>query len=139
MRVEASNTADEARLTRRPTVLLVEDELGVRESLGRFLEANGYEVLTAADVDHAFELLGFSSVEALILDVRFPGDRSGLEVLEFARLNEDWADVPAVILTAFQLNVEEEESIRRYRGYVFYKPHGYLELVEHLDRLLHRA
>jgi hypothetical protein len=37
-----------------------------------------------------------------------------------------------------QLIPAEEDIVRRDRAYVFYKPHGYGELVRHLSQLLRR-
>lgn len=74
----------------RPTVLLLDDEASVRESLGQYLRASGYDVLAVDTADGAFGILRQSAVDAAILDVRLLGDRSGLEVLEFMRLDEEW-------------------------------------------------
>jgi DNA-binding response OmpR family regulator len=121
----------------RPTVLLLDDQPSVRASLGRHLQSAGYQVLPAADADNAFRMLGRSSIDVAILDVRLPDHRSGLEVLEFVRLDEERYDLPVIILTGVELNGEEEEIVRRHRAYVFYKPHGYKEVVHHLNQLLH--
>lgn len=122
----------------RPTVLLLDDEASVRESLGRYLQASGYDVLTADNADDAFGILRHSAISAAILDVRLPGDRSGLEVLEFMRLDEDWRELPVIILTGVQLTPGEEDIVRRCRAHVFYKPCRYGELVRHLSQLLRR-
>ena len=118
--------------SRRRTVLLVEDEENVRRLLARFLSDAGYEVLPTGDIDSAFVALRRSSIDAVVTDVRLAKDRSGLEVLEFVRLDEEKQDVPVIILTGTTLSSEEEDIIRRYPAYVFYKPHGYSDLVQFL-------
>lgn len=122
-----------------PTVLVLEDEAPVRESLRRYLELIGYRVCLCENVDQAFDTLSHSSVDAAILDVRLPHDRSGLEVLEFARLDEGSRDLPVLVLTAFRLSPDEEDIIRRHGAYVFYKPQEYSELAKCLERAVHRG
>ncbi|MGH9196813.1 MAG: response regulator [Acidimicrobiia bacterium] len=117
-------------------VLLLEDQITLRAPLRRYLEASGFEVVEADSVDEAFAQLRRAMIACAILDVRMPNNRSGLEVLQFIRLNEYWHDMPVIILTGAHLTEEEEEIIRRHRAYVFYKPHGYIEIVERLNKML---
>ncbi|MEP6618909.1 MAG: PAS domain S-box protein [bacterium] len=57
-----------------PTVLLVEDEDGLRELARRMLERHGYRVLAAANADHAIRLFDVDdSIDILLTDVVMPG------------------------------------------------------------------
>jgi len=120
-------------------VLVVEDEPEVRTSLARFLEQRGYRVRSVADVESALAAARETPIAAAVLDVRLPDasgqQRSGLEVLAFLRLHEEFAQLPVLILTGYVLEEDEEETIRRHRAYVFYKPEHYATLVWYLDRL----
>lgn len=78
---------------RRPIVLLLDDEPKILKWLGRGLEAAGYDVVALADPNMAFARLRKMPVDLLILDIRLEGNRSGLEVLEFARFDETLARV----------------------------------------------
>lgn len=119
-----------------PTVLLVDDELLIRESLGRFLERAGYAVIAVADPDTAARYLRKSAVVAVILDIRLAGGRSGLEVLERIRLDDTSADLPVIVLTGvYVLQPAEEALIHRHRAEVFHKPSVGPELIQRLDRL----
>jgi len=55
-----------------PTVLLVDDEAGLRRVLERFLERNGYRVLSAGTAEAAYELLATEEADALLLDIQLP-------------------------------------------------------------------
>ncbi|HXE84842.1 MAG TPA: response regulator [Gemmatimonadales bacterium] len=55
-----------------PTVLLVDDEAGLRRVLERFLERNGYRVLSAGTAEAAYELLASEEADALLLDIQLP-------------------------------------------------------------------
>lgn len=135
----ATSGPDAATGPVRPVVLLVDDEPSVRETLGRYLQLSGFDVLTADNADDAVAILGHSTVDAAILDVRLPGGRSGLDVLQFIRLDWSRRELPVILLTGTQFTPVEEEIVRRHRAYVFYKPHGYSEIVDRLRQLLHRA
>jgi len=64
----------------QPTVLVVDDELGPRESLRAILQPD-YRVLTAMEGRQALYLVAHESVDIVLLDLRLPG-LSGLQVLE---------------------------------------------------------
>ena len=56
-----------------PTILVVDDDADVRESLSEFLELHGYEVVAAADGMEALDRLQTVSPCAVLLDVKMPG------------------------------------------------------------------
>ena len=70
---------------RRTRVLIVDDEPGIRQSLGGVLEDEGYEVHAVEDGEACLEELGRSGYEVVLLDIWLPG-KDGLEVL--ARIQE---------------------------------------------------
>jgi DNA-binding response OmpR family regulator len=139
--LDASSNVDQekSREPTRPVVLLLDDEPSVLQSLSRYLEVSGYDVVTVSDVDGACRTLTHSSIDAAILDVRLPGRRSGLEVLEFVRLDDGSRKMPVIVLTGVELAPDEEDIVRRHAAYVFYKPHGYSDIVRYLTRLLRRS
>ena len=58
---------------RKPaTVLIVDDETGLRRVLERFLERQGYRVLSAGTAESAYELLASEEANALLLDIHLP-------------------------------------------------------------------
>lgn len=86
--------SDEAQ---RPTVLVVDDDEVFRTRLGRALEARGFEVTLAGDVDGALAAVK-EAPEYAVLDLRMPG-RSGLELL--AALKARDANTRVVMLTGY--------------------------------------
>ncbi len=128
-------------MTDRPeqvTVLIMDDEPLVRASLSRFLRHYGYTAIEAATVEEAIQLVQKTTVQAVILDVRMPGGRSGLDVLAPLRANPALARIPVLILTGAFLSEQEELTITRYRAHLFHKPEGYDTLVNFLDQLTGR-
>ena len=81
---------------RRPVVLVVDDDPGIRDALSMVLESD-YAVVTAADGRAALEVFRQRSVDAVLLDLRLP-DIGGLDVLRQMRAIDPRVDV--ILVTA---------------------------------------
>ena len=79
-------------------ILIVDDELIVRESLGGWLERDGHMVDKAASGEEALEKCEKTRYDILLLDIKMEG-MSGLEVLK--RVKENDPDVSVVMITAY--------------------------------------
>jgi two-component system, NtrC family, response regulator AtoC len=77
-------------------ILLVDDEEGIREGLGKVLSLKGYSVKTASTGFKAIKLLKNKHFDLVFLDLRL-SDTDGIEVVKAIQPN----DVPIVIMTAF--------------------------------------
>lgn len=82
------------------TVLIVEDERGLREMMRDALELNGYVVVTAEDGRDALAKIGgIESVCLVILDLIMPG-MNGWEFVQQMRRRSELASVPVVVHTS---------------------------------------
>ncbi|HWP35594.1 MAG TPA: response regulator [Thermodesulfobacteriota bacterium] len=81
-----------------PRILVVDDDLGIRESLTVALEAEGFEVETRASAPAALARLGAGGIDAVVLDERLPG-MTGCELL--AELRRRGPVPPVVVVTAY--------------------------------------
>lgn len=81
-----------------PTILIVDDELSMREFLKILLEKEGYTALTASDGEKAFEVIKNNKIDLVISDIRMPG-MGGLELLD--RVKKDKNKLPFIMITAF--------------------------------------
>ncbi|HEY6121698.1 MAG TPA: response regulator, partial [Pyrinomonadaceae bacterium] len=79
-------------------LLIVDDELGMRQFLTHLLQRDGHEVKVAATGSEALELLRSDPVDLIISDVRMP-DISGIELLRSVRAI--LPNVEVVMMTAF--------------------------------------
>jgi two-component system nitrogen regulation response regulator NtrX len=70
------------------TVLIVDDERGIRESLGGILEDEGYDVITAETGDESLRLIESEPIDLVFLDIWLP-DRDGVEILEEIKARKD--------------------------------------------------
>ncbi len=81
-----------------PHLLIVDDELHVRESLSSWFTEDGFEVETAASGHDALALLGRKTFDVIISDIKMP-KMDGLELQR--RVHEKDPDVAIVLVTAY--------------------------------------
>jgi DNA-binding NtrC family response regulator len=79
-------------------ILVVDDELIVRESLSNYLREDGYEAIAAETGEEALEKVKKESWNILFVDLKMPG-MDGLEVLR--NVKEIKVDLPVIIITAY--------------------------------------
>ena len=90
-------------------VLIVDDDLAVRESIGKVLQASGYEVRTAGDGEEAAARFGSEGIDVVLLDLNLPS-QSGWDVFE--RLTTRHPAVPIIIITG----MPDQYSMARAAG-----------------------
>jgi CheY-like chemotaxis protein len=132
--VESNEKAPSAHLT----VLVVDDEPLVRQAATRFLRGSGYGCIEAENVEGALEILRTTPVIAAMLDMRLPGGRTGLDMLNDLRRQPEFKEIPVLIVTGSILSDTEVVAIAKQRGFVFFKPEGFSTIVSFLDQLTGR-
>lgn len=101
------------------SVLVVDDEAELRESLAEALSADGFTVTQAADGAEALARLKAFAYDALVLDLRLP-DVDGLDVLDTALTR--YPDVLAVMMTGFGGVSEAVSAMKRGAADFLIKP-----------------
>jgi CheY-like chemotaxis protein len=81
------------------SVLIVEDETELRDSLRELMEEEGYEVLVAADGREALEQLASARPSVVILDLIMPV-MSGNELYDAMQADPSLATIPIIISTS---------------------------------------
>ena len=119
-------------------ILVVEDEVAIREMLCFVLEKHGYECLEADSYHSALQHLVEPYPTLILLDWMFPGG-SGIQFLQHLKIDEIFRQIPVVMLTA---RGEEEDKIRGLENgaddYVT-KPFSPKELMARLKTVLRRV
>ncbi|MGH2751301.1 MAG: response regulator [Actinomycetota bacterium] len=85
-------------MTKRPLVLIAEDDAGVRMTLEFVLSDEGFDVLAAEDGEQALTLALDRSPDAILLDQMMP-KMNGKEVLSALRASEATSDIPVFVLS----------------------------------------
>jgi DNA-binding response OmpR family regulator len=117
-------------------VLVVDDDVTVREVVVTYLRAAGYEVDESADGEGALTLLRDRPADLVVLDLMLPGI-DGLEVCERLRSRHD--DVPVIMLTALGSETDRVVGLERGADDYVTKPCSPRELVLRVGSVLRRA
>jgi DNA-binding NtrC family response regulator len=80
------------------SVLIIDDEVGIRESLQTLLELEGYDVQTAANGEQGIARLGDRPFDLVLLDLALP-DRNGIDLLSEIRAHAPQLSV--IMITAY--------------------------------------
>jgi two-component system cell cycle response regulator len=84
-------------------VLVVDDELEIRDLLSSFLTEEGYEVILASAGEEATELAKRETPHAILLDVRMPGI-DGIEVCRRLKAEPKTQYIPIIMITGYEEN-----------------------------------
>ncbi|HEY8584456.1 MAG TPA: response regulator, partial [Capillimicrobium sp.] len=85
--------------SRATRLLVVDDQVTVRELQRTILGAAGYEVVTARDGREALELLDRAAVDLVLTDVEMPG-MDGFALIEALRADPDHTSLPVIVLSS---------------------------------------
>jgi len=124
-------TTAPARDSHAPSVLIVDDENGVRDLLARWLESGGYSVMTAGSAEEALGRLEVSPPAVALCDIRMPG-RDGLWLAE--RIRQSYPETAVIMATGVQEVGPAVKTLRQ--GVIDYltKPFGRDRLQEAVTR-----
>jgi len=101
------------------TILIVDDEEDLRETVAFDFQRKGFTVLTAESAEKGFEIVKKTKVDLVISDMKMPGG-NGVSLLEKIRIQN--AAVPIVIFMTGFSDVSEEECIKKGATQVVTKP-----------------
>jgi len=90
-------------------ILIVDDEMSMREFLSILLQREGYVVDTAADAAAALALLAERSFDLTISDVQMPG-LDGISLLQ--RVKHSWPDMAVLMITAYSTAEDAVEAMK---------------------------
>ena len=121
--------------SRRPKVMLVEDEESVRLLLRLTLEVGSIEIVEAPDGDSAVETCLAERPDVVFLDWALPG-RSGVEVCRELRRQPETVDTPIIMLTARAGEEQRREGLEAGADDYISKPFSPEQLLEKLRELL---
>jgi two-component system response regulator RegX3 len=116
-------------------VLVVEDEESISEALAFLLEREGYEVAVAATGDAALEEYDRAGADLVLLDLMLPG-LSGTEVCRALRQR---SNVPVIMVTAKDSEVDKVVGLELGADDYITKPYSSRELVARVRAVLRRG
>ena len=117
-------------------VLIVDDDVEVRQLLRRMLEPEGYPVVEAENGRVALERLREVSPSVILLDLMMP-EMDGFDFVAELRRHEVWREIPIIVVTARDLSFDDRERLNGYVQKILQKgAHGRDELLAEVRELV---
>lgn len=113
------------------TILIVEDDEKIRDVQKKYLSNAGYKTLETARGDEAIELIENQRIDALVLDLNLPV----LDGLSVCRKVRRTSDIPIIMVTAKESEVDELEGLQSGANDYITKPFSPRVFVARVDLL----
>ena len=135
--ISQTDTLDEAESapSREGRILILDDEMSILDILEQFLQEEGYDCCCAQSPIEALEKLESENFTLLVTDLKMP-IMSGDEFIENLRTNERTGDIPVVMLTARDFEMDDEMKQRLGISACMSKPFSPRELVRTVKKIL---
>jgi CRP-like cAMP-binding protein/CheY-like chemotaxis protein len=114
------------------TILLIEDNLEMRENTGEILELNGYKVITAKNGKEGVEMAQKNKVDLIICDIMMPV-LDGYGVLHLLSKNPETAGSPFIFLTAKAERNDFRKGMEMGADDYLTKPFDDIELINAIE------
>jgi len=101
-------------------VLVVEDNLIQRESIGHLLDAENIEIIGVANAAECLSLLKDSTFDCMVLDLHL-ADSTGYELLETLGQNDTYSYPPVIVYTGQELSSADERRLAKYSKSIIIK------------------
>ena len=119
-------------------ILIVEDELPIREMIAYALRKAGFEVSEAADSRSARVQLADKRPDLALVDWMLP-DMSGLELTRMIKREPDTRDLPVIMLTARATEADKVAGLDGGADDYVTKPFSPRELLSRINAVLRRS
>ena len=119
-------------------ILIIEDEPDIRKNLEYNLSREGYSVLTAASIAEAEQLIYSNNLSLILLDLMLP-DGSGLDLCKKMKSDPDVQNLPIIILTAKDDEVDKVVGFELGADDYVTKPFSVRELILRIKAVLKRG
>ena len=115
----------------KPRILVVEDNPANSELLCAWLETEGYDVATAADLQAAFASIQETPVDAVLLDIQL-GCEDGAPLAAWVRQQEHCKHIPVIAVTAHAMMAERQRVLQAGCNACVLKPIDFRDLRQQL-------
>jgi len=109
-------------------ILVVDDEINIRHSLGAYLEDHGYRVASVENAEEAIDLIGQELFDLMLVDLRLPGISGDQLIVRACQLQPGIKGLIHTGSADYRLS-DELERIGMSKKKIFYKPVRDLRLL----------
>lgn len=119
------------------TILLVDDEFGIVETLKDLLESEGFKVVCAANGKDALARLATLRPDLAVVDVMMPV-MNGIEMLRAMRATRELKNLPVLLMSAVPRSIATQgaESLPTYGWSFIRKPFDFADLLEAISQMI---
>ncbi|MFH1077088.1 MAG: HD domain-containing phosphohydrolase [Pseudomonadota bacterium] len=121
--------------SKKPQVLVVDNELQNQKLLKRLLTSQGYDVTTTSSGPNALYIMEKVDIDIVLLDVMMP-EMDGYEICRRIKQNELWRLIPVVLVTAMEGTDAKLEGINAGADDFLTKPFNRTELLARTKSLI---
>ena len=102
------------------TILIIEDEDIIRETIVNILTQLKFNILTATEGEEALEVLkeNHESIDIVISDINMPNGMGGLEFIGEVEKTEKYNDIEIYVMSGYLNNQETVLESKRVKGYL---------------------
>ena len=117
-------------------ILIVDDQLEVRELVEVTMRVGDYQILKAKSGEEAIEIVKAEKPDLIIMDIMMPGGMDGLEATRILKNDQETKDCKVIMLTAKGQHVDKEKGMEAGADDYFIKPFSPLELIKKVEELI---
>ena len=119
-------------------ILIVDDELILRESLARWLERDGHKVTTAANGEEGLELIKNDPFDIMLADIKMPG-MSGIELYHCIQATDPALAQRILFITGDVLQKTTRDFFAQTKMHYIAKPFTIEQLKKEINRIFSSA
>ena len=119
-------------------ILIVEDEIAVREMLTFALKNNGFETFEAGNSEEALNIVSKNNINLVLLDWMLPG-KAGVDIAISLRSSINTKELPIIMLTAKSEEFDKIMGLESGADDYITKPFSTKELIARIKALLRRS
>jgi len=119
-------------------ILIIEDEIAVREMLTFALKNNGFETFEAGNSEEALNIVSKNNINLVLLDWMLPG-KAGVDIARSLRSSINTKELPIIMLTAKSEELDKIMGLESGADDYITKPFSTKELIARIKALLRRS
>ena len=119
-------------------ILIIEDEIAVREMLIFTLKNNGFETFEAGNSEEALNIVSKNNINLILLDWMLPG-KAGIDIARSLRASIETKELPIIMLTAKSEESDKIMGLESGADDYITKPFSPKELIARIKALLRRS
>jgi len=120
-----------------PVILVIEDELFLRQNIKTILELKGYICHLASHGAEGIDVLNNIIPDLILCDVMMPGV-DGFGVLEFVKSKESLKEIPFIFLTARADTQDRDKAFEMKATDYITKPFSIAELIGSIEKVIQK-